>query len=69
MAVPAGKYRVINCYVDGDTTLSYPLTIPDDFVLEENQTLTVESTLKNYADIESECDRRLHPEKTVVEES
>ncbi len=68
MAVPAGKYRVINCYVDGDTTLSYPLTIPDDFVLEENQTLTVESTLKNYAEIESEADRRLNPDKTVAEE-
>ena len=35
MAVPAGSYRVLNCYVDGDTTLSYPMSMPSDFRLEE----------------------------------
>ena len=68
MAVPAGSYRVLNCYVDGDTTLSYPMSMPSDFRLEEKQTLTVESTLKNYAEIESEAKKRSNPEKEKPKE-
>lgn len=68
MAVPAGDYRVLNCYVDKDTTLSYPMTMPKDFHLDRNQTLLVESTLKNYGEIEQEAERRLHPEVYQPEE-
>ena len=63
MHVPAGSYHVLNCYVDGDSAMDYPMSLPNDFTLDKNQVLTLESTLRNYGEIEDEANKRMHPEE------
>lgn len=62
--VPPGNYRVLNCYVEGDTKLQYPMQMPDDFVIRDSESYTVNSTLINYDEIKEEATIRLSDENS-----
>ncbi len=64
MFVPDGKYHVMICGIWEDNTSKYPMTQPNDFEIEENGVITVESTLVNYDDIEAEAKRRMEEDRT-----
>ena len=47
MYVPEGAYTILDCYVDGDNTAEYPLSIPGDFVAEKGKTYLPECVLND----------------------
>ncbi len=59
MFVPDGSYHVIICGIWEDNTSKYPMTQPEDFTVEENGVVTIESTLVKYDEIAEEAKRRM----------
>lgn len=59
MFVPAGSYYVNEVSVWGDNTSKYPMVLPEDFTVAENENVCLETTLVNYDAIESEAKERL----------
>ena len=47
MYVPEGAYTILDCYVDGDNTAEYPMSIPADFVAERGKTYLLECVLSD----------------------
>ncbi len=56
--VPEGSYTVMEVSVFEDSTGAYPFTCPDDFHMDADETHSLEITLGNYEEIESEINEK-----------
>ncbi len=52
MYVPEGSYTILDCYVDGDNTAEYPMSIPSDFVAEKGKSYLLECAMSNLEEVE-----------------
>ncbi|HAG70009.1 MAG TPA: hypothetical protein DCL38_08550 [Lachnospiraceae bacterium] len=52
MFVPEGAYTILDCYVEGDNTARYPMTIPSDFVAEQGKSYLLECVMSNLEEVE-----------------
>ena len=59
MYLPAGNYTVVSVGVWNDNTNMYPMELPDDFVLENEEKITLTSTLVNYRDVEAAIQKKI----------
>ena len=59
MFVPAGKYEIVECAVDGDVAMKYPMTVPEGFEVGEGGNAVLECTMVEFEEVQAEAYERV----------
>lgn len=60
MFVPAGKYEIVECAVDGDMAMKYPMTVPEGFEVGKGGNAVLECTMVEFEEVQAEAYERMN---------